>query len=192
MVIVDVGANRGTMTTWFREAGAEVWAIEPDPRCYEDLCRAATPERVLQMAVGATTGTTTLYRSKAAEHNSLYPENVLQGGVVDPIEVPLTTLDDLQASGALPARIDAIKVDAQGAEVAILQGATRLTATQRPLWYLEIWPMGLGGAGTSAAGLVGLLQSLQYVPEGEDWEHLIVRLRDHHGHSAYDALFRAA
>lgn len=188
MVAVDVGANVGTFTSTMQSAGVEVWAIEPDPRCHSRLRDHVPPERLIGMAVGDHTGTTMLYRSREAPHNSLYQENVLEPGSVAALEVPIATLDGLQAEGILPPRIDFIKVDAQGAELGILTGAERICQTQRPIWYVEFWPTGLTGAGTSLQALCELCERYGYQPEGNTWPNALEAIGQIEGHGSNDLL----
>lgn len=195
MTVVDVGANHGTITRSLRDVvgpTGSVWAIEPDDRCYAELCAIVGADHVLPMAVGATTGRTTLHRSRQCEHNSLFPVNVLDPGPVPAVDVPLASLDALQAAGTLPPRIDAIKVDAQGSEWAILHGAGRLCQTQRPVWYVEFWPQGLEGAGASLGALCDAFAALGYQPEGEGWASVVERVSQMRGHASHDLLLRVA
>lgn len=190
MVAVDVGANMGTMTSTMQQAGVTVWAIEPDPRCHASLRDHVPPERLLGVAVGDHAGSVTLYRSADSPHNSLYRANVLTPGVTPAIEVPLATLDGLQADGRLPPQIEFIKVDAQGAELAILQGAKGICETSRPTWYVEFWPEGLCGAGTSLAALCDLFAAYGYAPDGRTWDAVCAEVSMCRGHASQDLLLR--
>ncbi len=52
------------------------------------------------------------------------------------LQVRTVALDELSSSGAIPAP-DHIKIDAEGAELLVLQGARRLLAAFRPIVYLS-------------------------------------------------------
>ena len=192
-VIVDIGANVGSFTRDFVGAvGREgVWAIEPHPDCQSALQKVLAPDHVLQMAVTDTEGETVLYRSVQTEHGSLYAANVLseQG----PIPVRAVTLDGLQARGELPSPIHLIKVDAQGAEMAILRGAEQLLRTQRPIWFLELWAQGLTEAGSSVAEVIRTLREAGYALVNHySWEQVerdCVRMQ---AHGSLDILVKAA
>merc|ERR1712216_573771 len=59
------------------------------------------------------------------------------GGLVN--EVAAITLDALMASGTIPARICAIKMDVEGAELGVLQGAESLVSQpELRIIFLEI------------------------------------------------------
>jgi len=193
MTCLDLGANAGTYTEAMRDRGARVWAIEPDPRCHAALQALVPPEQVLRLAVGDTVGMTTLYRSRRAEHNSLFAPNVLeQHHEVPDLEVPVSTLDALQAEGRIPERIDLIKCDVQGAEAAVWRGASRLIATQQPWWFLELWPGGLQAAGTSAEEVLAQCEAAGYAPvdRARSYEWIRHHLQHMTGHGSYDVLLR--
>jgi FkbM family methyltransferase len=191
-VIVDVGANVGTFTREFIEAVgvSGVWAIEPHPDCQHDLRQCLPASQIIQAAVTDTDGETVLHRSARTEHGSLYASNVLEAHGSLPVRA--VTLDGLQARGELPTPIALVKVDAQGAEMAILRGAETLIRTQHPMWFLELWPQGLQEAGTSAGAVIQLLREAGYalVNHGS-WEHVIRDCTHMTGHSSLDILVRA-
>ena len=202
MLVVDVGANLGSMTTQYQQAGAEVWAIEPDPRCWRDLSQFVDAQHLLGLALGDHEGVALLHRSEQAAHNSLAEANVLDPGTAS-LHVPLSTLDALQAQGRLPARIDAVKIDAQGSEVAILRGAAHLLRTQAPIWYVEIWAQGLAKAGASVESLCAVFQDAGYVPDSYaggrgggftelTWDVVCAMAHAATGHGSIDVLIRKA
>lgn len=190
-IVVDVGANLGSITSQFQQLGGEVWAVEPDPRCHSTLLTFVDATHLIPYAVGSHSGTAMLYRSRQAAHNSLYEVNILEGGTVPALYVPLESLDGLQDLGLLPPTIDVIKVDAQGAEAEILRGAARICQIDKPLWYVEFWPSGLDGAGDSLRALCDLFEDYGYVPEGEDWTTAYARVSQLGGHSSQDLLLIA-
>lgn len=126
MCVADVGANLGIFTIAAAiEVGAEgtVFAFEPTPRTYSVLQQNVQLNgflgggRVLvqQLALCDRTGTSQfgLHYSDCG-HNSLYTLM----GVDRVIEVKTLSLDD-----AIPERrLDLVKIDAEGAEPAVLRG----------------------------------------------------------------------
>lgn len=134
ITILDVGANRGDRTAEFLEAfpAARVYAVEPHPDTARHLAarfRADPRVRVLSCALGSETATARLacYDNNAA--NALSPISdegayFLDGKVVSLgcIEVPVMPLDDVCAREGI-VKIDLLKLDAQGHELAILKGA---------------------------------------------------------------------
>ena len=131
----DVGACFGYHTLLMcKLCGAEnVLAIEPDPR---NLLRLADnlqhngfgATSIVSAAVGATPGTLFLRRHWDDPGQSAV-------GSSGEIEVEVTTLDVLLRAHAPP---DLIKVDVEGAEDLMFQGADRLLEEVRPAWILEL------------------------------------------------------
>ena len=196
MVTVDVGANVGSLSAQYRAVGADVWAIEPDPRCWTALGAAVASGRLLGLAVADTEGTMTLHRSIDPAQNSLAAANVFlpQEDDLPPITVPVSTFDRLQALGILPVQIDAVKVDTQGSEAAILRGAERLLSTQSAIWYIELWNDGLKAAGDSVAACLKAFRSAGYHQHGytgtaAEWKRLQTEAEGLHGHQSIDVCF---
>ena len=158
--VVEIGANIGYHTVQLgRAVGAEgrVHAFEPDPTNREVLLRNVAEHRldavvdVHGAAVSDRAGLATLIRHG---HNmgghSLIASNV--DGAIETISVATVILDDILAHET----VDLIKIDAEGAEPAILAGARQTIARDRPILFLEIWPYGLLSQGGTTALLDGL------------------------------------
>lgn len=190
MVAVDVGANEGSYSRAFLEGvlpGGAVVAIEPDPRMVPAL-KGIDGLAVIEAAVADTEGDAVLYLSHQAAQSTLYPANVL-----DPRNETATvrqvTLDGLQARGEIPATVHVLKIDAQGADYAILCGARQMLTTQRPVIYVESWAQGLAEAGASVADMGALLRQYDYVPiDARGWADLEADTARQTGHGSHDWL----
>jgi FkbM family methyltransferase len=142
--VVDVGANLGTHTVFFaQKAGAQgaVFAFEPQRVVFQLLCanlalNGLTNVRAHQAAVSRRIGAMSV-------PDVAYDDGGNYGGVSlggpDRIDarsagerVPVTTLDEL----ALP-RCRLLKIDVEGMELDVLEGAHALIAATRPLIYVE-------------------------------------------------------
>lgn len=175
MVVLDIGANVGFYTTLFSrlvgEAG-HVYALEPDPFSFDILARRVRRPRFRnvttdQLALGDREGTTTLFCSMVNRaDNRTHPSH--EGVPVERVVVPLTTLDAFCARRGID-RIDVVKMDVQGAEVAVFHGMRRTVERCRPQWmFLEFAPADLRGAGTSPEEFWGVLQGYGYTPYALD------------------------
>lgn len=180
-VVLDVGANRGEVTRELVQQGASVIAIEPH-RDMVALLRESFPQiTVIQAAAWESPGRITLYHSQDAAQSSLFPPNVLQPtGETD--TVPSVTLDQVCQTPT------AIKIDAQGAEAAILRGAKRLLTEARPVWYVELWRDGLQAAGSSVRAVCDVFDHAGYRPEGQTWAQVCEGAERQRGHSSVDVL----
>lgn len=121
-VIVDAGANIGVATTWFRlqHPDATILAIEPVEENHAWLLRnlAGDPRAVaIRAALGNATGQTVM---TLATHGA---EHAVGGvpGAPRTESVPLRRLDDLLQEQRLD-RVDLLKLDVEGSEVAALEG----------------------------------------------------------------------
>ncbi|PYQ64426.1 MAG: hypothetical protein DMF53_07415 [Acidobacteria bacterium] len=171
MVIFDVGANLGFYTLLLADRvgpTGHVHAFEPDPLSCEILkSRAAGRSNIEinQTAVGDHAGTITLYtnRSNRAD-NRVHPS--LGAETAEAVDVPLTTLDEYCIDRNIE-RIDAVKMDIQGAEVAALEGFRKTIDRLKPRWVLiEFSPEHLRGAGSSPEAFWAILGELGYEPWG--------------------------
>jgi FkbM family methyltransferase len=150
--IFDVGAHIGQTAARLVSAfpRAQVYSFEPDPHSFEQL-RALASRRgridPINAAVGDTDGHARFFVNSFDQTNSLLKaapgadQFVLdsRGLVVQSeLTVPVLTLDRFCASRGI-ARIDVLKVDAQGYELRVLDGARGLLAAGMiPVIYLEV------------------------------------------------------
>jgi FkbM family methyltransferase len=143
MRIADIGANVGYYSTLMgRIVGPGGWihSFEPNPPIHELLCRSmevngfhahSTCHRI---ALHSASGRRVLQVwRKHAGGSSFYSNAGDAAGyndALDAVEVETARLDDVL--GADP-RLDLIKIDAEGAEPAIFEGARRVLAANRDL-----------------------------------------------------------
>jgi len=163
-VIVDVGANVGAysgLAAAIVGSAGHVYAFEPGP---DNLCvlhkrfGSTTNVTIVPAAVGDRSGETRLFLDRRdARRHSLAPANVGKAG--DTIAVEQVCLDDYCESLT---RLDVIKIDAQGAEVAILNGARHAIRRFKPKLVVEVWPAGLKNLGACAERLMADVCALGY------------------------------
>lgn len=157
---VDVGAHKGFDTclaaTLVGPSGF-VMGIDPDPRAFlglsENVRRNAFGQVHLHnTALGAARGTISLSLTKTLGNTSSFPNRIAIAEVVETIQVPVTTLDQLLADSEIGSRpLPLIKVDAEGAEPVIFRGMREVIARYRPMLALEINYASLQAAGFSVA-----------------------------------------
>jgi FkbM family methyltransferase len=165
-LVIDVGANVGFFSTRFaRWAGAsgKVIAIEPEARNHASLVSALRREglesrvRVLKAVAAATPGPTFL------EINELHPADHKLSRDGSGIAVDAVTLDSLvEDKGAL--RPALVKVDVQGAEMLVLQGASEILRLSGAALFIELDEKALRKFGTSVAAVLDYLAQYGYQP----------------------------
>lgn len=168
MTVVDIGANVGHYSLIAaRMVGdsGRVFSFEPDPHNFDLLSRnielnGFTNVTALNMAVSEKKGSLTLHLDKYnLGGHSLSAGNVLiDDGTVD---VDTVSLDEYFENEA-GEWVDVIKMDTQGAEGLIVEGAWRVLKDADPVLLMELWPYGLRNAGYDPATLVANLERLGF------------------------------
>jgi FkbM family methyltransferase len=134
--VLDIGAHRGEFSSALRTylPNASITAFEPLPDCYDALVermRARGPFRAHRLALGATDGETAFHRSSFSKASSLlamgerHEREFPWSRGVRTFPVAVRTLDSLAEDLDL-ARRCLMKIDVQGAELQVLQGAERV------------------------------------------------------------------
>jgi FkbM family methyltransferase len=164
-VVLDVGANIGIYTLWLSQYVGDrgsVIAFEPDPqnhqRCAENLQRNRLDSvRLEQVALSDRSGTLQFSVGEDTE-NHLLPQDAA-GAACTYVEA--TTLDEYCRQHGI-ASIDFMKVDVEGAELMVLQGAANLLRDSR----IGVLQLELNDAlqkyGLQRADVVQLLESYGY------------------------------
>lgn len=163
-VVVDVGANIGSWSLLASESVTQVgkvFSFEPDPRNFivfqkNIATRNASNIQAFATAVGNTTGHTFLYiNPRNAGDHRCWSSDVGRGKIC----VPMVQLDTFLNSKP----INILKVDTQGYEVKVLQGAKQtIKNSTRLTLFLEFWPLGLTMAGNSIVELEELLKEHRF------------------------------
>lgn len=171
MTFIDIGANFGTYTLIGAQVVGDtgrVIAIEPAPAIAALLRENVTmngfagPCAVVPCAVGAEAGRATLYQFATRQgSNTLLPgvaENAKAhyGESITAQEVECRTLDSIVAELA-PARVDLVKIDVEGFEHQVLEGARQTLARHRPTLVLEWHSAFFAGRTDDALALHDLL-----------------------------------
>jgi FkbM family methyltransferase len=134
-VIFDIGAADGGVAKVYRELfpQAYIHCFEPFPQAFEGLkvqLGDAPRTFCVGQAVSSSLGTAGLHANASSATNSL--------NTTTQVQVPTTTVDHY-CSEANVARIDILKIDVQGGEWEVLQGAKGMLQGQRVgLIYTEL------------------------------------------------------
>lgn len=160
--VVDIGANVGFFTTRFGRwtpNGAHVLAIEPEDLNHRRLTNAvakaglAEKVKIIKGVVSDADGTAIL------KINPDHPGDHRLGE--EGIPVAAYRLDTLIADLGEP-QIAFIKIDVQGAEEKVLDGAEATLARTRPALFVEVHDVALRDFGSSADQLLRRLSAMDY------------------------------
>lgn len=160
--VLDVGANRGSTAIRLALAAGpsgRVIALEPDPTNYEILRERlrsngltwATPLNVAAAERPATLRIAARARSNSGMHQ------VSETGA----EVRAARLDDIVEELNL-SEVDLIKIDVEGYEARVIEGAGRTIAEHRPTLIIEIDAGNLATFGATPSGLLDHVRGLGY------------------------------
>jgi FkbM family methyltransferase len=164
--LIDIGAHFGIFTiTALRKVGpsGKVISFEPCAATRSVLLKTLAlngfdgiPD-IRNEAVSNVTGESSFFSSPIPGDaaNSLIGNSQHQTKSV----VRTIRLDDIHLGG-----VDAIKIDAEGAELQILDGSRALITKHRPAVLLSVHPIQIHRSGRSLEDLWNLLESLKLVP----------------------------
>lgn len=138
-VVFDVGAHSGDYTRLVRSLSeqARIFAFEPHPITFETLARVAeeTGARAVPVGLGDQSHELEIYDyadSDGSQHASLYRDVIehIHKKPATSHTIRIEPLDSM-ATDLEVERIDLLKVDTEGHELAVFQGAARLFAERR-------------------------------------------------------------
>ena len=161
MGVIDIGANIGYYSLLAAKLvgkNGKVYAFEPETANYKMLLKNVEINGYTnivseQKALSNKNGKTELFLSKV---NSGEPSICKKNISADDgfVEVETIRLDDVIKD----THIDFIKMDVQGAEGLVLDGAENILRNNNLKIMMEFWPAGLSNMGTDPQGLLIKLQ----------------------------------
>jgi FkbM family methyltransferase len=176
MVFVDVGANFGCFTLLAASRvgpSGTVLAVEPSSREVDELrsnlaLNGIENVAIAPVAVGEVAGVATLLvaEEEHSGHNTL-GSFVYDTKLLSYEAVKVTTLDDLVDANRLE-RVDLVKIDVEGAELRVLEGAGAVLRERRPVILMELQRSSLQAQGASPDDILRLLDVAGYLVFGFD------------------------
>lgn len=134
---IDAGANKGIYTHHLRRRYARVVAFEPLPQMARALARAAPRAEVHQIALSDQHGTARLTLPVGFnELGSIETAVKSQTAVAGPLEAHDVTVKPLDSFAF--DNVGLLKIDVEGHELAVLDGARGLIASCKPTVLVEV------------------------------------------------------
>ncbi|MEJ7779627.1 MAG: FkbM family methyltransferase [Daejeonella sp.] len=150
-IVLDIGANIGTMTTLMAKKlkNSKIYAFEPIPENVKTIKRVLSHYKVdnvvlYEAALGEQNGDLKMVmpvidnvKMQGLSHvlEESEPENADSGHVYS---VPVYRLDDLEEL-KLVKKITAIKIDVENFEYEVLKGGEQILRNHKPIIYCELW-----------------------------------------------------
>jgi FkbM family methyltransferase len=138
-VVLDVGANIGYYSLYMLPRAAAIHAFEPDPRALAVLrsnLEGHSNAHVHSLAVGKSTEKSFLILEPNSEVSHLADLSTQSSGEL--CEIDVTTIDQFVSERDLP--ITGIKIDVEGADLDVIEGAVGTLGSQFPLVLTETKP----------------------------------------------------
>ena len=179
-VVIDVGANIGTYATWIARwlepRGGEIHCFEPQGPIFQILCGNIAINNLFNaytynLAVGKQE---TIIETNNIEYRAgvnsfgafTLTDTTLPEGRINKLEttqrIKMTTLDRFVEDYALR-KVDFIKIDAEGLDIDVLDGAQETIQRFGPDLYVEY--LNLGPTGEEASSSLGLVKLSHYLRE---------------------------
>ncbi|NCR88749.1 MAG: FkbM family methyltransferase [Microcystis aeruginosa G11-01] len=183
---VDIGANRGDVSSRLLQAGYQVYAFEPFPPVIDKLKNRLGNHpnfRLFPLAIGSENQTQELHIATdetpdntyqdASFYSSLTKHSLSEGLVfTDTIPVTVKTLASLHDAEELPKDIGLVKIDTEGFDLEVIKGMGNY---RYPVVVAEFWdqnfPFGRSGAMNQLPDLVNAMKERDY-----HWHLVIYRI----------------
>jgi FkbM family methyltransferase len=171
-VVYDIGAHVGNTVREFAPLAEVVYAFEPNPKCFEELSKNTTDLENVRLLEFGLSNKVERSRVFTYRHWLLLPVNSEDPRYRNPeyhpgqpkhlkgeFTVDFTTLDQVSTLLAPP---DFMKIDVDGMEWSVLDGARTVLRDLRPILYLELGVQGVQDHGDSARDVTRLLLACGY------------------------------
>ena len=141
-VVVDVGANIGYYTLLLAQKCKKVYAIEPEKECFEILRKNIVDNKLknvvlINLAASDKRGKKELFVDKNNLGNNRLVNDKRKTINDKCLRVNTLRLGDILINEQ---KIDLIKIDTQGWEPAVIDGAKKIIGRDRPTLFLEYSP----------------------------------------------------
>ncbi len=167
-MVLDIGANIGLITldilSKFPES--KIFCFEPGliqsrllkRTIEENDIKNVTVERY---AVGDFDGQSDFYVHTGKDSAKDGLVNTGRGEKAEKTTIKIKKLDSWWKENSQP-KIDLIKIDTEGAELKVLNGATELLKKESPVIYFELYEKNISAFGIKASEIISLLEGLNY------------------------------
>jgi FkbM family methyltransferase len=187
-IFLDIGANGGLFTiAAAKKVGAKghVYAFEPSEREQSLLQHNIEINRldnvtIVKAAVGDKNDTIKFVISQDGAMNSLKQNEHPGQKYQNEVEVSMIALDKFATDNDI-SNVKLIKIDVEGAELLVFQGAEQLLASTKPIILFEANDLTSRSFGYSQEYLLSFLSESEYVIQTWDKNEKITNIQDTNG-----------
>jgi FkbM family methyltransferase len=192
---IDIGANRGDVSSRLLQTGYEVYAFEPFPPVLETLKQRLGENcnfHVFPFALGSAEETKELHIAVDQTEDKIYDDATFYNSLTrhsmsdgltfsDTIPVKVRTLASLHESGELPSEVGLVKIDTEGFDLEVIKGMGnyRYSVVVAEFWDTN-FPFGRSGAMNYLKDMVTAMKDRNYC-----WHIVIYRIWGSHDISYY-------
>lgn len=154
---IDIGAHVGLFSYWMARDFAAVVAYEPVHAldfCWHENLSGKTNVMLVPYALGAAQGTVRLQIDPTRTGGT----HVVAEGGADTLDAPMRPLDDYPFE-----RVDFIKIDVEGYEPAVIEGARQTLRRHRPVILVEEFDAALNQQGFRSHATCAALEAVGMV-----------------------------
>ena len=168
MTTLDIGAHFGLFAVYFQKtSNGVVYAFEPTKETLKVLNETVAVNKcqgkvhIVEMAVDKEPGSANffIHETVGGRGNTLVKDAKL-GMTSSSYVVKVTSVDLFVKEKGID--VDCIKIDAEGAELGVLKGASETISKRKPFILLSIHPEPIQSRGDSTAEIWDLLQQFGY------------------------------
>ena len=170
MTVLDIGANIGALTLQMAKKvspAGKIFSFEPSPLNYQYASKNISLNhfnniKIINQGLGNEKSTAFLYNVNPKNRGMLrLLQNEEQNNSYEKESVEIDTLDSSIKKFSIP-KPDFIKIDVEGFEYKVLQGACKTLNEYHPKLFIELDDNNLREQNNSAKELIELLQQLNY------------------------------
>jgi FkbM family methyltransferase len=175
---IDIGANRGDVSESLLKVGYQVYAFEPYPPVFNQLCdrlKLNQDFHPYNFAIGSHDTTMDFHIcsdesegqtfNNPSLYNTLFPHSMPEGlKFTETLQVPVRSLESLHQTGEIPTDIGLVKIDTEGYDLEVIQGMGK---ARYPVAIAEFWDK------QHIFGQSGTLNQLEFLVEA-------MKQRDYH------------
>ena len=192
---IDIGANRGDISSRLLQTGYEVYAFEPFPLVLEKLKDRLSNNpyfHLFPFAVGSANETRDLHIATDQTEDKIYEDSTFYSSLTqhslseclvftETLSVNVKTIASLHESTELPLDIGLVKIDTEGFDLEVIKGMGKFIY---PVVVAEFWdanfPFGKSGAMNHLKDMVKAMRERNY-----RWHIVIYRIWGSHDISYY-------